>query len=69
METITLDPPSKSAPQVEIYQLHFLLLDISPAIWRRVWVRSDSYHRRFALPHSNDDGLDRLPSAPIRDKN
>ena len=42
METVTLDPPAKAAPQVEIYQLHFLLLDISPAIWRRVWVRSDN---------------------------
>jgi hypothetical protein len=27
---------------VEIYQLHILLLEISPAIWRRVLVRSDS---------------------------
>lgn len=27
---------------LEIYQLHILLLKISPAIWRRVQVRSDS---------------------------
>ncbi len=27
---------------VEIYQLHILLLKISPAIWRRIHVRSDS---------------------------
>ena len=26
----------------QVYQLHSLLREISPAIWRRVWVRSDS---------------------------
>ena len=28
--------------QVEIYQFHMLLLEISPAIWRRFLIRSDS---------------------------
>ena len=32
---------SVTAP-LEIYQLHILLLKISPAIWRRIQVRSDS---------------------------
>lgn len=26
----------------EVYQLHILLREVSPAIWRRVWVRADS---------------------------
>lgn len=29
-------------PSYEIYQFHVLLLHISPAIWRRILIRSDS---------------------------
>ena len=29
-------------PQLAVYQFHFFLLHVSPAIWRRVLVRSDS---------------------------
>jgi hypothetical protein len=36
------DLPSKSQPPTEIYQLHFLLLKISPVISRRLLVPSDS---------------------------
>ena len=32
------DPP----PAVEVYQLHVYLLEIRPAIWRRLLVRSDT---------------------------
>ena len=42
MEKSVLAPQSNPQPAVEIYQLHILLLEISPAIWRRVLVRSDS---------------------------
>jgi hypothetical protein len=31
----------KINPPLEVYQLHLLLLEISPAIWRRLLVRSD----------------------------
>jgi hypothetical protein len=36
------DLSSISQPPLEIYQLHLLLLKISPAIWRRMLVRSDT---------------------------
>lgn len=37
-----LSPPPKPSLPLEIYQLHLLLLEISPARWRRLLVRSDS---------------------------
>ena len=33
--------PNHPNSAVEIYQFHLLLLEISPAIWRRILVRSD----------------------------
>src|SRR5215216_193949 len=36
-----MSEPTQS-PEVQVYQFHILLLQISPAIWRRVLVRSDS---------------------------
>jgi hypothetical protein len=41
MAQAEIDLPSNSLPPPEIYQLHFLLLEISPAISRRLLVRSD----------------------------
>ncbi len=35
-------PPQLAQAPVQIYQLHVLLLKISPAIWRRFLIRSDS---------------------------
>ena len=35
-------PPSPVQVAVQIYQFHVLLLTISPAIWRRFLIRSDS---------------------------
>lgn len=48
------------AEDVEVYQLHILLMGISPAIWRRVLVRSDStvgdlhYAIQIAMGWSDD---------------
>ena len=50
---------------VEVYQLHILLQGVSPAIWRRVLVRSDSsigelhYTIQIAMGWS-DDHLNRF---------
>jgi hypothetical protein len=35
-------PESTQSREVQVYQFHILLLQISPAIWRRVLVRSDN---------------------------
>ncbi len=35
-------PPQPAQAAVQIYQFHVLLLTISPAIWRRFLIRSDS---------------------------
>src|SRR5438105_10659373 len=35
-------PPLPAQAPVQIYQFHVLLLQISPAIWRRFLIRSDS---------------------------
>lgn len=35
-------PEPTQSSQVQVYQFHILLLQISPAVWRRVLVRSDS---------------------------
>ncbi len=41
MEKSVSTPQTNPSPAIEIYQLHVLLLEISPAIWRRMLVRSD----------------------------
>ena len=59
MEKSVLDPQPNHEPAVEIYQLPVLLLKISPAIWRRILVRSDStiadlhYSLQIALGWTN----------------
>ena len=54
------DLSSTLQPPPEIYQLHFLLLEISPAISRRLLVRSDCtiYDLHFT-------SLFKLPSAGV----
>jgi hypothetical protein len=42
MTQITAELATEQEPVVEVYQFHFLLLEISPARWRRVLLRSDS---------------------------